>query len=75
MLNKSGKGVVYFRIKDSGDIFGLTIGKKALADITHKIQNNLKPLPNNLQIEPMRMEEKQVIRILAQGKRILEGER
>ena len=46
MLNKSNKGLIYFGIRDDGKVVGLDIGKRTLADITHEIQNNLKPLPN-----------------------------
>ena len=45
MLNKHEKGTVYFGIKDDGTICGQNIGKKTTADISHEIQNNLKPLP------------------------------
>lgn len=43
MLNKSNKGVVYFGIRDDGKVVGLDVGKKTLSDVTHEIQNNLKP--------------------------------
>ena len=45
MLNKSNKGIVYFGINDDGLVVGLNVGKKTIADVTHEIQNNLKPLP------------------------------
>lgn len=44
-LNKNNHGDVYFGINDDGRVVGLDIGKKTIADITHEIQNNLKPLP------------------------------
>ena len=45
MLNKQGKGLVYFGIKDDGTVCGQDIGKKTTADISHDIRNNLKPIP------------------------------
>ena len=45
MLNKSNYGEVYFGINDDGKVTGLMIGKKTIADVTHEIHNNLKPLP------------------------------
>lgn len=45
MLNKQGKGLVYFGIKDDGTVCGQDIGKKTTADISHEIRNNLKPIP------------------------------
>lgn len=68
MLNKQGKGTVYFGISDSGSVAGLTIGKKTLADITHEIQNNLKPLPNSLSITPLEESGRQIIQVSAEGK-------
>lgn len=47
MLNKNNHGEVYFGINDEGRILGINIGKKTIADVTHEIQNNLKPLPFN----------------------------
>ena len=51
MLNKSNKGVVYFGIRDDGKAIGLDASKKTLSDVTHEIQNNLKPLPNKVNVE------------------------
>lgn len=61
MLNKSNSGDVYFGINDDGKIFGLTIGAKTLVDVTHEIQNNLKPLPNKLNIQDIDMDGRKVI--------------
>lgn len=67
MLNKVGKGELYFGINDEGKVVGLDVGKKTLADITHEIQNNLKPLPKKVLIEEVILEEKSVIRVNVEG--------
>ena len=64
MLNKVGKGELYFGINDEGKIVGLDVGKKTLADITHEIQNNLKPLPIKVLIEEVILEEKSVLELM-----------
>ncbi len=67
MLNKSQKGVVYFGINDDGKVIGVTIGKKTLAEVTHEIQNNLKPLPLKVNVEEIILESKSVIKVTVQG--------
>lgn len=67
MLNKSGNGVVYFGIKDDESVFGVLTGKKTLADITHEIQNNLKPLPNSLIVDPIIIDDKTIVKVSAEG--------
>lgn len=67
MLNKSGFGVVYFGINDDGKVIGLDIGKKTIEDITHEIQNELKPLPIKVLIDPVIMDEKNVIKVSVEG--------
>ena len=59
MLNKSNHGEVYFGINDEGKVVGVNIGKKTIADVTHEVQNNLKPLPHNVQVEEIIEEEVQ----------------
>ncbi len=63
MLNKSNKGVVYFGIRDDGKVIGLDVGKKTLSDVTHEIQNNLKPLPNKVNVECEEIVDRTVIRV------------
>ena len=67
MLNKSNKGVVYFGIRDDGWVIGLDVGKKTLSDVTHEIQNNLKPLPNKVNVECEEIEDRTVIRVSVDG--------
>ncbi len=66
MLNKHGKGTVYFGIKDDGSVCGQEIGKKTTSDISHEIRNNLKPLPI-IDISIVKIEDKDVIEIKTSG--------
>ena len=43
MLNKHGRGTVYFGVKDNGDVCGLAIGKKTLMDIRNIISSKIEP--------------------------------
>lgn len=67
MLNKSNKGLVYFGIRDDGKVVGLDVGKKTLADVTHEIQNNLKPLPNRVNVDSVVLEDREVIKVEVEG--------
>ena len=67
MLNKGHKGTVIFGINDAGKICGLTVGHKTKADITHEIQNNLKPLPISVSIDEYENEGRQLIKVCASG--------
>lgn len=67
MLNKLNKGVAYFGIRDDGWVIGLDVGKKTLSDVTHEIQNNLKPLPNKVNVECEEIEGRTVIRVSVDG--------
>lgn len=44
MLNKNGKGILYFGVKDNGDIIGITIGNKTLKDLSDAITSRIKPM-------------------------------
>lgn len=43
MLNKSGKGTIYFGVKDGGDVIGQNVGKDTLSTLTDRIKNSIKP--------------------------------
>lgn len=43
MLNKSGHGIVYFGVKDNGEVIGHEIGKDTLAKLTDRIRASIKP--------------------------------
>ena len=43
MLNKNGKGKIYFGVKNNGDAIGQQISDNTLRDISRKIYENIKP--------------------------------
>ena len=43
MLNKHGRGILYFGVKNNGDILGFSIGHDTQRDISRKIFEKLKP--------------------------------
>lgn len=43
MLNKNGYGILYFGVKDNGDVVGQQIGDKTLREISQAIANYIKP--------------------------------
>ena len=66
MLNKNGYGVLYFGVKDNGDVVGQQIGDRTLREISQAIANFLKPqvIPT---IEHELINDKNVIRIEVRG--------
>jgi predicted HTH transcriptional regulator len=66
MLNKNGYGVLYFGVKDNGDVVGQQIGDRTLREISQAIANYLKPqiIPT---IEHELVDEMDVIRIEVRG--------
>ena len=67
MLNKTGKGTVYFGINDDGKVFGLDIGKKTISDVSHEIQNHLKPLPAKVSANEETIDNKSIIKVEVEG--------
>ena len=43
MLNKNGKGTVYFGVTDNGEVKGITVGEDTLMDIRNKISERVQP--------------------------------
>ena len=43
MLNKHGRGEVYFGIDDHGKVLGQTIGRMTLKDVTQAVVDNTEP--------------------------------
>ncbi len=66
MVNKNGTGIVYFGIKDNGEVLGLTIGNKTIKDISHAIFERIKPVlvPKIIEEE---IDGKLVIKVEASG--------
>jgi predicted HTH transcriptional regulator len=66
MLNKNGYGVLYFGVKDNGDVVGQQIGDRTLREISQAIANFIKPqiIPT---IEHKLIDNKNVIKIEVYG--------
>lgn len=43
MLNKNGRGTLYFGIEDNGTIHGQSVGKATIKQITQTIVDNIEP--------------------------------
>lgn len=66
MLNKNGYGVLYFGVKDNGDVVGQQMGDRTLRELSQAIANFIKPqiIPT---IEHELMDDKDVIKIEVRG--------
>lgn len=66
MLNKSGYGVVYFGVKNDGEIIGQDVGNLTLKNISQAIANSIKPqiIPT---ISVELLDEKTVVKVEAKG--------
>jgi len=66
MLNKNGYGVLYFGVKDNGDVVGQQMGDRTLREISQAIATFLKPqvIPT---IEHELIDDKNVIKIEVRG--------
>ncbi len=66
MLNKHEEAVVYFGVKDDGEVCGMTIGKETTMDIRNKIRDKIEPriYPN---IEECHDGSKSYIKVSAKG--------
>lgn len=67
MLNKSHKGELFFGITPEKKPFKFDISKKTLADLSNEIRTNLKPLPIELDVEVVKFEGIDVIRVYVEG--------
>lgn len=43
ILNKGGEGIIYFGVKDNGDVIGQIVGKDTLSTLTDRIRNSIRP--------------------------------
>ena len=66
MLNKNGYGILYFGVKDNGDVVGQQIGDRTLREISQAIANYIKPqiIPT---IEHELIDDKNIIKIEVHG--------
>ncbi|MCR5422453.1 MAG: putative DNA binding domain-containing protein, partial [Bacilli bacterium] len=44
MINKHGNAIVYFGVKDNGEIVGVNVGNKTMKDISQAVSERIKPL-------------------------------
>lgn len=66
MLNKNGKGELYFGIRNDGEIVGQQIGDRTLREISQEIANAIKPQIIPTIIMELR-DDKNVIKVTAEG--------
>ena len=66
MLNKNGYGILYFGVKDNGDVVGQQMGDSPFREISRTIENFIKPqiIPT---IEHKLIDDKNVIKIEVRG--------
>lgn len=66
ILNKHNKGVLYFGIKNDGEIVGQQVSDKTLRDISQAIRNHIEPkiFP---EINRVIMDEKEVVEVKFEG--------
>ena len=60
ILNKHQKGVLYFGVKDDGEVIGFQIGNDTESDISHKIHMFIEPKIYPV-IEHIKIETKDVV--------------
>lgn len=66
MLNKHRKGVLYFGVHNKGKVIGQQIGEATTRDISRKIYEQIKPVPNfTVGVEDI--DGKQVIKVIFNG--------
>ena len=66
MLNKNGYGILYFGVKDNGDVVGQQMGDRTLREISRAIANFIKPQIIPI-IEHELIDDKNVIKIEVRG--------
>ena len=67
ILNKRGEGLLYFGVKNNGDVIGQQIGMDTARDISRKIYEQIKPVPN-ISVEVLRDNDKEYIKVSFNGK-------
>jgi len=66
ILNKSGKGELYFGIKNDGTVLGQQIGEATLRDVSKALSDNLKPQIYPA-IDEVSIDDKDCIRVIFSG--------
>ena len=70
ILNKRSNGVLYFGVKDNGDVCGQQIGKDTIRDISRNIRNYIKPECKFEVNVKNTMDNKKFIEVLFSGDRV-----
>lgn len=66
ILNKNSEGILYFGVKNNGDIVGQQIGESTLRDISRRIYERIEPkIYPSISIE--KIEGKEIIKVLFKG--------
>lgn len=67
MLNKHGRGELYFGIKNDGTIVGQEVSERTLRDVSQAISNHIEPkiYPS---VETKRMDSKDCVHVMFEGK-------
>ncbi|MBI4245174.1 MAG: putative DNA binding domain-containing protein, partial [Planctomycetes bacterium] len=66
MLNKHGRGVIYFGIDDHGRVLGMTIGRMTIKDVTQAVVDNTEPKVYP-KVAPRKIDGKDCIVVEAKG--------
>ena len=66
ILNKHKSGILYFGVKDNGEVIGFQIGKDTESDISRKIANSIEPKIYPY-IEHLKLDDKDVFKISFKG--------
>jgi len=66
ILNKHNRGVLYFGVKNNGDVVGQVIGEKTCSDISRKIYEKIKPTPT-ITIEEINFNPNPYIKVIFSG--------
>ena len=66
MLNKHGRGILYFGVKNDGSIFGQQIGKDTTSNISKEIKNYLRPIISPT-ITLLEINDKKIIKVEVYG--------
>ncbi len=66
MLNKHGEGVLYFGVKNDGEVVGINIGQSTIDDVARITKEAIKPMIYP-QIEEIKVEDKSIIKVSFKG--------
>jgi ATP-dependent DNA helicase RecG len=67
ILNKHRRGILYFGVANDGKVVGQQIGESTVRDVSQKIHEFLKPVPNLLSIDLLESDGKNYIRVTFHG--------